>query len=331
MNKEDCLRMKLHYQSLKRLKVQDMVNLWNQEMGADFPMSERLLIQNSFSDCNLFFEGSYLTLNEQDELVGFIISKMFQENREVNLGQDVGWIQVLVVHKDYRNQGIGSELLRKAEGAFQNQNIKEIMLGRDPFHFFPGIPANYEQTIRWFESQGYELNEPYGRDYDMVRSFKDQEEVTLPVIQNISFTILKIEEKDQFLHFLKQSFPGRWQYEAHKYFEMGGVGREFVVVKKEGSIIGFCRINDLSSPIIAQNVYWSSLFEHNLGGIGPLGVAKEERKSGYGIAVVEAAIYYLRKRGVSSMVIDWTGLVSFYEKLGFKEWKSYRNLQKNLG
>ena len=29
-----------------------------------------------------------------------------------------------------------------------------------------------------------------------------------------------------------------------KYFEMNGTGREFLVVKKKGQIIGFCRIND---------------------------------------------------------------------------------------
>ncbi|KMK75097.1 GNAT family N-acetyltransferase [Alkalihalobacillus pseudalcaliphilus] len=322
--------MKLHYQSLQRTKVQDIVKLWNQEIGTDFPMSERLLIQNSFSDHNLFHEGSYIVMNEQDELVGFIISKFFQEITEVSLSQNVGWIQVLVVHQNYRNQGIGSDLLIKAERAFQHQHIKEILLGRDPFHYFPGIPADYEQTILWFEKRGYEINEPYGRDYDMVRNFKEQEEVQRPNIEGISFSLLKLQEKELFLHFMKQNFPGRWQYEAHKYFEMGGVGREFVVVKKRGNIIGFCRINDYHSPMIAQNVYWSNLFERELGGIGPLGVAKEERKYGYGLAVVEAAVYFLRERGVESIVIDWTGLVTFYEKLGFKPWKSYRIVHKNM-
>ena len=38
-----------------------------------------------------------------------------------------------------------------------------------------------------------------------------------------------------------------------------------------------------NSPFIAQNVYWSPLFEEEVGGIGPLGIDAEEQKQGYGL------------------------------------------------
>ncbi|MFK4997057.1 GNAT family N-acetyltransferase [Bacillus sp. N9] len=77
-------------------------------------------------------------------------------------------------------------------------------------------------------------------------------------------------------------------------------------MKKNNQIIGFCRINDNASPFIAQNIYWAPLFQHDLGGIGPLGIDSNERNNGYGLAIVQAALYYLQERKIKTIVIDWT-------------------------
>jgi len=41
------------------------------------------------------------------------------------------------------------------------------------------------------------------------------------------------------LQFFQPCFPDRWLYEALNYFEKGGTGREFVVLKKDGKLKGF--------------------------------------------------------------------------------------------
>ena len=82
--------------------------------------------------------------------------------------------------------------------------------------------------------------------------------------------------------------------------------------------------------MIAQNVYWAPLFNGKLGGIGPLGVDSAERGNGYGIAIVEAAIAFLRSRDIKNIVIDWTGLVGFYRKLDYEVWKGYTSYRKVL-
>lgn len=79
------------------------------------------------------------------------------------------------------------------------------------------------------------------------------------------------------------------------------------------------------------NMNWSPLFDREVGGVGPLGVDAEKRKNGYGLAVVKAGIAFLRQRGISHIVIDWTGLVGFYQKLGFDVWKSYKSYKKEIG
>ncbi|MBN6206260.1 GNAT family N-acetyltransferase [Ralstonia pickettii] len=308
-------------------RLTEIVTLWNHEIANDFPMRNELFKQNSFDDENVYNEGSQIVVDEDDNVIGFIVAKRWQEKLEIEMAKDIGWIQSLLVDNRYRNQGIGSKLLHHAEAKLKTSGIKNILLGRDPWHYFPGIPTQYEDTAKWFEKRGYK---ELGKEFDLIRHYAPSTKSFLPFYENVTFSILEESEKDDLIAFLHRCFPGRWEYEAIHYFEKGGTGREFAVIKKHNQIIGFCRINDAYSPFIAQNVYWAPLFKEELGGVGPLGVDPEERGNGYGLAIVEAGIYFLRERNIHSLVIDWTGLVNFYEKLGFDVWKSYVSLRKDV-
>ncbi|MCG1027261.1 GNAT family N-acetyltransferase [Virgibacillus halodenitrificans] len=307
--------------------LQQLVDLWEKELGTDFPMRTELFKQNSFQDENVSWEGSQIAINDADEVIGFIIAKKWQEATSVSMPTSTGWIQVIVVAKQYQNKGIGSRLLTHAEKVFRDEGMGTILLGRDPWHYFPGIPENNAKAKQWFEAKGYKM---YVQEHDMIKAYDANEEIEEPNTSDVTFTILAYEEKDEFLTFLNRCFPGRWEYEALKYFEQGGNGREFIVMKKQGNIIGFCRINDSRSLSIAQNVYWAPLFKEELGGIGPLGVDDAERGQGYGLTIVKAGIAELRRRDIYRIVIDWTGLVTFYKKLGYGVWKSYDSYEKSL-
>ncbi|MEK3888642.1 GNAT family N-acetyltransferase [Bacillus sp. FSL K6-3431] len=318
--------MKLIQIDISRIK--ELVTIWNDELAEQFPMREELLIQNSVQDENVFFPGSQMAINEDDELLGFIVSKRWQEELPLNIGSHIGWIQVLLVRSKYRNQGIGTFLLEHAESALKKDGASEILLGRDPWHYFPGIPTEYGQCAKWFERKGYKCSP---NEYDLIAEYDHTDVVVKPEIDEVEAVILTEDEQDVFLQFLHRVFPGRWEYEAIHYFKKGGTGREFVVLKKDGNIIGFCRINDSESPMIAQNVYWAPIFAEPLGGIGPLGIDQNERGNGYGLAVVQAGIYFLRTRNIKRIAIDWTGLVDFYGKLDYQVWKGYQKYSKQLG
>ncbi|MDY0409148.1 GNAT family N-acetyltransferase [Virgibacillus soli] len=312
---------------LEKSRLEGLLSLWEKEMGVDFPMRQSLFEQNSFDDENICKKSSCLAMDSNDQLVGFIIAKRWQETMDVPMNPKTGWIQVLVVDSDFRNQGIGSRLLQHAETTLRAAGVEQIWLGKDTYHYFPGIPMQYEETMRWFEKKGYQYQTT---EYDLIRHYQVDEGTALPTIENVSFSLLNAQEKDELLHFLKRCFPGRWEYEAKHYFQKGGTGREFVIAKKAGKIIGFCRINDAKSPFIAQNMYWSPLFTQSMGGAGPLGIDANERGHGYGLAIVEAGLAFLRRRGINTIVIDWTGLVDFYKKLGYDIWKSYRTYIKEF-
>ncbi|MDM8102051.1 MULTISPECIES: GNAT family N-acetyltransferase [Oceanobacillus] len=308
-------------------RIDALVQLWNQEIGKHFPMRKELFKQNSFEDENICEKASAIAIDEENHVVGFVVAKRYQEKKEAGMSKEIGWIQVLLVAENRRDQGIGSLLLANAETHLKAAGVKQILLGRDPWHYFPGIPMELAEAKSWFEQKGYQNS---GIEHDMIRKYHNDDVAAVPKITGIECQVLKLEDKDLFLDFLHRCFPGRWEYEAIHYFQKGGTGREFAILKKGQQIIGFCRMNDEKSPFIAQNVYWAPLFQEELGGVGPLGVDANERGKGYGLAVVEAGIGFLRERGVSRIVIDWTGLTAFYNKLGYTVWKSYAGHSKDL-
>lgn len=308
--------------------VNDICALWNKEIGGDFPMRQELFRTNSIQDRNIVKDGSWIVLDNNNSAAGFIVTKLWQEDLgDLRLGDGIGWIQVLMVDSDYAGQGIGTKLLTMAEQKLTEKGAKTIILGSDPWHYFPGVPEHYHDARHWFEQRGYKLKSP-DPEIDLYSYKEYQTKSRLPELDGVTFRTLQADDRKAILQFLHDSFPGRWEYEAIKYFEYGGTGREFVVAEKDGKMVGFCRINDSRSPFIAQNVYWAPLYAGELGGIGPLGINQASRGYGCGLAIVQAAVNFLQNRGIQHMVIDWTGLESFYEKLGFKKVMGYARYQK---
>lgn len=317
----------MKYIQWSETRLEELVALWNKEIGEDFPMREALFQQNSFDDVNVQQNHSIIAVNEADEVVGFIVVKSYEESHITEMHRETGWIQVLLVDSNYRNRGIGSHLLEQAEQYFTSIGKKQILIGRDPFHYFPGVPSSYEDVCNWLEAKGYEKG---NTEVDLSCTYADEEPIEEPNVEDATFVIATEKDKDDLIAFLQRCFPGRWEYEAKKYFEKGYSGREFVLLKVGDQVKGFCRINDPQSEIIAQNVYWAPLFADGLGGVGPLGVDASERGKGYGLAIVQAAIAFLRKRGIRHIVIDWTTLIEFYEKLGYRVWKTYETYTKKI-
>lgn len=316
--------------AINEINPEDIVNFWNRNIGKDFPMTIELFQQNTLESELLCRKSTRIVMNRFDEIIALIVAKKNKEINSSDLPTNTGWIQVLIVDKEFRKQGIGSHLLSLVEDKFKEDGIEKLFIGKDPYHYFPGVPSQYKQTVRWFEKRGYQR----GRvEYDLINKYSDAEknkEFETIKDKEITISLLKSHEKELLLAFMKKEFPGRWVFELKEYFKHNGNGREFIILKEKGKIIGFARINDSLSPIIAQNTYWSSLFDEELAGIGPLGIASNKRAKGYGLIIVKAAISTLRKRALTPIVIDWTSLVKFYNKLGFNIWKSYDTYSKSF-
>lgn len=321
----------MEFKRLEEVRIAEMVHLWNQEWSQAYPMRERLLRQNVFGDRNLLADGSWMAVDPATaRLLGFITTKLWQDRESgMAFANDTGWIQSLIVDREARGRGIGGELLARAESALQERHVAQIVLGND-FHkrFFPGIPTENPAAKQWFERRGYSGSE---LSYDLLNEYEDAEAAEWPKTDGVTFRLARHDDRERFIDFMKRCFPGRWEYQVREYWKLGGTGREFVVlVNDKSEIIGFCRLNDEQSPLLAQNIYWAPLFAESLGGIGPLGIDERFRGHRYGLSIVQAAVAALRERGVRRIVIDTTPYLDFYGKLGYRSWKSYWRLQRTV-
>lgn len=292
---------------------EDVINLWNNEIGDDFPMYDALFEQN-FIDQSTLSEATLVAI-DNNEVIGFIQTKVKQG--------ETGWIGSLIVSKAYRNDGIGTKLLDSAEKALIEKGVFNIVLGRGPHPFFPGVPLQCSEAIDLFKKRGYQHTDT---QHDMYRYYKLDEFLPLPSRDGLSFELLNMNDKQKLVEFVKDNFA-HWLNKVETY---EGSGREFAVLKKDGEIIAFCRVNDKQTSELDQNVYWADLFEEDLGGLGPLGVSADYRGLGLGRAIVEAGVYFLQQRGIQNVVINWTNKDAFYEKLGYKKWKSYGYFNKQI-
>ena len=85
-------------------------------------------------------------------------------------------------------KGIGSTRMRHAEEALQSAGIHEILLGKDPWHYFPGVPLLNKES--WFEERGYQA---FGKEYDMLCKYEDEDTKVLPSLDNVEFSQLDLE------------------------------------------------------------------------------------------------------------------------------------------
>src|SRR5699024_7337713 len=147
--------MQMKYISWNAERADELVSLWNREISGAFPMRKELFEQNSFNDENVCYESSLIAVDANNDVVGFVVAKRWQKLLGVEMNREHGWIQVILVDKHYRNKGVGSHLLQHAEKLLRTKGIKQISLGRDPKHYFPGIPVEYKDAAQWFLKKGY--------------------------------------------------------------------------------------------------------------------------------------------------------------------------------
>lgn len=310
----------MNYQRIKNEDAQGILSLWNKEIGNEFPMRPELFRQNTLQSKGLDKEASWVAYDEkQSHIIGFIVIKTNRTN--------TGFIQAVLVDSQYRERGIGSELLSKAEASMKQTQLKCVEAGGGPGCFFPGIPEQYVWVKEWFKTKGYIYRETYHDLYRDLRMGKNC--IRRNELSNAKFRIMTLELQDKLIAFLRKTFPV-WEQQAVQYFKEGGEGREYIVLEQAEEIIGFCRVNDKYTREIGGNMYWSSLFEDDAGGIGPVGISDKHQGKGFGYAIVNEGVRLLRSRGVDHIVIDWIDKLVFYKKLDFNIWKTYDRYMKTL-
>ena len=326
------------------------VGLWNDATGNELPITERFLKFNFTEDAGVARGGRIAFVEGRP--AGFVLCSACPGAPSALSAGVVGWIEAIAVASSYQRQGIGKALLRWVEEWLASQssgqddsstsasddgaetersaNLKSggrIQVGGGIRPFAPG-PLADSAAEAFFLACGYDYaEEPFG--WDVARSLSDYQSPPLREAPAAARPGQQGQEAE-LLSFLAKEFPGRWHWQAERFLEEGGRISDYMLLWTQEGVQGSCRLTfeDSVNPIDRFYPYglprpWAQL--------GSIGVSAHLRGLGMGLLLLDAGLRRLHNSGINGCVIDWTTLLDFYAKCGFRPYRKWAQLGRTLG
>jgi len=308
-----------------RKHISTIVSIWNAACGASLAIAQRLVEYNTRPSAGNIQEGRVAI--ENGEPVGFALASALPDDQQTS-PPEVGWIDAIAVLPNHWRRGIGSTLLTWAGTWLREYGCTRARLGGSLRHWVPGLPTEL-QSESFFRARGYADRPGSSQVWDVARDLRDYSTVQLSNYRTIQLRPAQPGDENALLQFLRREFPGRWRYEFQEFLRAHGRISDYIVLITERGIDGFARLTFEDSERPIERYYMHAL-PRPWGQLGPIGVSADCRGRGYGGVLLDASLCHLRDRGVRGCVIDWTGLVDFYAKFGFKPYRQYAMLLKML-
>lgn len=306
-----------------RIMENQVVNLWNECCSFD-PITAEKFRKQALFDENFSNDLCYVCVKDA-QVVGFVLAtKRKFPYLERGLESDKGWINVLFVKREYRRQGIGTQLLKTVEKRLIDQGVKTIILAAySPNYFFAGLdPENYPESVCFFEKNSY-LS--YEKHYSMgmnLHGFKISAKVSEKKKQaeekGYAFLPFKYEYSLELLDFLKDEFGGGWKRNALIAMQKNKAEeRLYIVLNPEGKICGCA----------------NRATDDNDMRFGPIGISEKERNNGLGSILLECAMYEMAKKGIYRMFFMTTDDLGrrYYERIGLEVVRTFVAYRKETG
>lgn len=304
--------------------LEEMCNTWNNVVNLEGfykPFSVEGYKEKMLTNPHFDYDTIYLAYVE-DRLVGFIIGILKQGTKDnPNMG---GYINSIVVEKEYRNSGIGDALLKNLEDKF-------VLLGHHTIYAYNFLPACYSWYIPNFDKHDhpcapgirvnsieymfllhhrYECSVFQDAFHLNLSDYEKPESVDKILAENAKDGIV-IELYDPAKHYGLEEF-----YEDIKAPDFESVIREnlklekpypFLVVSDHGKIKGW------------TGAMWNE--ESGRGHFDGIIISESIRGRGLGKALFSSLAYYSKQNGAKFMTF-YTGLTNharyIYMGAGFK-------------
>lgn len=306
-----------------------LADLWTRACGDDLAASPRLVRYNTLPARGGLTAG--VIARRADQAVGFVLVTLLRDDPSVQL-PTLGRIDALAVAPEAQRQGIGSALLTWAEGFLLGHGCRQIRVGGGLRPFVPGVPAELE-SAGFFARHGYTSPDldggPNAGVWDVVADLSGY--TPPPSVREIAGQAQPARPADEpaLLAFLQREFPGRWRYEFQEHLREGGRISDYMVLWTDRGIDGCCILTfeDSARPI---ERFYPYRLPRPWGQLGSIGISADCRGRGYGAALLDAGLRRLHNTGVNGCVIDWTDLLDFYAKFGFRPDRRYLRLSKSF-
>jgi GNAT superfamily N-acetyltransferase len=302
--------------------ISPIVTIWNAACGPDLAITPRFVEFNTRLSTGAVQAGRIAGKNGAP--VGFVLASALPNDPDTS-PPNVGWIDAIAVLPNAQRQGIGSALLAWAEEWLRDQGCTRARLGGSLRPFVAGYPVELGNAA-FFTRRGYVERANSGEAWDVARDLSDYQGAThLGGASDLVLRPAQPGDEDALLQFLLREFPNRWRFEFQEFLRQNGRISDYMLLWTERGVDGFAHLTFEDSLCPIDRFYMHRL-PRPWGQLGPIGVSADARGRGYGALLLDAALHHLRDRGVRGCVIDWTGLVDFYGRFGFKPYRRYELL-----
>lgn len=298
--------------------------VWNEACGPALAISERFVSYNIRTPPGAVHAGQ--VAQRGGEMVGFVLASRLPHDPQT-ASPSLAWIDAIAVHSKAQNQGIGSRLEAWAADWARAQHCTKQRLGGSLRPFTPGFPSELGDA-RFFSRRGYQPRPANSSVWDVAADLLNYSS-RFPAIPGTTVRPMQPEEARALEEFLQREFPNRWLYEFKEFRRERGRPSDYMLLFTERGVDGFARLTFEDSERPIDRFHMQGL-ARPWGQLGPIGVSRGARGQGYASLLLDRSLLRLREQGVRGCVIDWTGLLEFYEKFGFKPFREYVVLEKVL-
>ena len=248
------------------------------------------------------------------------------------LPSDVGWVALLAVVGAWQGNGVGTRLLAELSERLRAAGARRFRLGSEANHLLPRLPQEAPAAAwRLARRAGARFT---AAEHDLILDLRPP----LPTAPLPAGWRVRDDDKEGALAFVASAFPGRWTHEVDAYLAAGGTVLTLVDERDASrggppATAGFCAVFTGDERLVGPQLYWRRSVQApgaRVGGMGPLGLADSARGGGLGLAIVRAGADWLKGRGFTDVVINWTTLTTFYGKLGARVWRTYQRAEGPL-
>jgi GNAT superfamily N-acetyltransferase len=286
-----------------------IVSLWNAACGRDLSITPRFASYN-LQPAKGEMQAGCMAI-DHGATVGFALCSTLPTDPTAS-PPDLGWMVAWA-----------EDWLRKA-------GCNRVRLGGSLRPFVAGYPVELGNE-EFFRRRGFEARAGGEHVWDVARDLGEYTVETFRRNDSNPPVIRPAQKRDEkaLLEFFYREFPGRWRFKFERFLHNGGRLSDWIVLWTERGVDGFARLT-FEDSLQPMERFYPQRLPRPWGQLGPIGVSKDRRGQGYGGVLLDAGLRLLHERGVRGCVIDWTSLLDFYAKFGFRTYRQYTILVKTL-
>lgn len=222
-------------------------------------------------------------------------------------------MSLLCVDPAYRNRGIGSRLLARAERITQEQDGSRLVLGQGTYYLFQGVPEG--PAVDFFSRRGYNAAWSSINMELLTEDFSLERLDIPPAPAGLAFRFAGKTDLPALLSAVRAA-ESNWT----GIFE---TCRDPVLLAElNREIVGFV--------ILAPQGGYFTRFGQRPGSAGCVGVVPDHREKGVGMAMTAQGVQWLKEQGCALVELRYTWLEEWYGKLGFRttcrQWMAEKQL-----